>query len=50
MCLQTTSKDGEDGRRGDGVCQVVPDVGYGGTERPVADRRVTCPRNDEGHG
>jgi len=50
MCLQTTSKDVEAGRRGDGVWQVVPDTGCGGIERPVADRRVTCPRNDEGHG
>jgi len=30
--------------------QVVPDAGCGDTEHPVADRRVTCPRNDEAHG
>jgi len=30
------------------VWQVVPDTGCGGIECPVADRRVTCPRYDEG--
>ena len=50
MSLEPTSKDGEAGRRGDCVWQVVLDAGCGGTERPVADRRVTCPRSDEGRG
>jgi len=33
-----TSKDGEAGRRGDGVWQVVPDTGCCGTERLTRDR------------
>jgi len=41
-CLQPTSKYGEAGQWGDGVWQVVTDAGCGGTERPVAERRMTC--------
>ena len=41
---------GEAGQWGDGLQQVVPDAGCGNTERPVADRPVTCPQNDEGRG
>ena len=44
------STDGEAGRRGDGVRQVVPDTGYSGTSRPVADRRVTYLQNEDGRG
>ena len=50
MCLQPMSKDGEAGQCGDRVWQVVPNAGCGSTEHPVADRQVTCPWNDEGHG
>ena len=32
MRLQTTSNNGEAGRRGEGVWQVVPDTGWGSTE------------------